>query len=105
MRYALCIIQGTAMTSIQRLLKDIEAAPSGSDIAAIFDFYGTINAGYSAPPFIKEQVRRGDLSPRQLAEIVSAMASFGLGNLGFSGMMAVNAQFMRGIEEASYKEA
>jgi len=92
------------MTSIQRLLKDIEAAPSGSDIAAIFDFDGTIIAGYSATTFIKEQVRRGDLSPRQLAEIVSAMASFGLGNLGFSGMMAVNAQFMRGIEEASYKE-
>ena len=32
------------------------------------------------------------------------MTSFGLGNLGFSGLMAINAQFMRGIEESTYNE-
>ncbi|MBP6723850.1 MAG: HAD-IB family hydrolase, partial [Halioglobus sp.] len=86
------------------LLQDISASPRGPQIAAIFDFDGTIIAGYSATAFIREQVRRGDLSPRQLAEIVAAMTSFGLGNLGFSGLMAVNAQFMRGIEESAYNE-
>ena len=35
---------------------------------------------------------------------MSAMTNFGLGNLGFSGMMMVNAQFMRGIEEHAYQE-
>jgi putative phosphoserine phosphatase/1-acylglycerol-3-phosphate O-acyltransferase len=92
------------MSTIQKLLKDIDAAPRGPQIAAIFDFDGTIIAGYSATAFIREQVKRGDLSPRQLAEIVAAMTSFGLGNLGFSGLMAVNAQFMRGIEESTYNE-
>jgi putative phosphoserine phosphatase/1-acylglycerol-3-phosphate O-acyltransferase len=92
------------MTTIQKLLQHIEASPGGSHIAAIFHFDGTIIAGYSATSFIREQVRRGDLSPRQLAEIVAAMTSFGLGNLGFSGMMAINAQFMRGIEEDTYRE-
>ena len=90
------------MSTIQKLLQDIEAAPSGPHIAAIFDFDGTIIAGYSATSFIREQVKRGDVSPRQLMEIVSAMTSFGMGNLGFSGMMAVNAQFMKGIEEEAY---
>ncbi len=92
------------MSTIQKLLKDIDAAPGGPQVAAIFDFDGTIIAGYSATAFIREQVKRGDLSPRQLAEIVAAMTSFGLGNLGFSGLMAVNAQFMRGIEESTYDE-
>ena len=92
------------MTTLKKLLQDIEASPDGPQIAAIFDFDGTIIAGYSATSFIREQVRRGDLSPRQLAEIVAAMTSFGLGNLGFSGMMAVNAQFMRGIEEDTYRD-
>ena len=32
------------------------------------------------------------------------MTNFGLGNMGFSGMMASNAQFMRGIEEQTYEE-
>ena len=92
------------MASIQELLNDIEASPEGPQIAAIFDFDGTIIAGYSATAFIREQVRRGDLTPRQLVELMSAMTNFGMGNLGFSGMMAINAQFMRGIEEATYNQ-
>ena len=92
------------MASIQQLLQDIEDSPEGPQITAIFDFDGTIIAGYSATVFIREQLRRGDVSPREFLEIVGAMTSFGMGNLGFSGMMAVNAQFMRGIEEATYYE-
>ena len=90
------------MANLEQLLADIEAAPDGPEIAAIFDFDGTLIAGFSAVSLVREQVRRGDLSPRQLVEMVSAMTSFGLGNLGFSGMMAINAQFMRGIEEETY---
>jgi putative phosphoserine phosphatase/1-acylglycerol-3-phosphate O-acyltransferase len=92
------------MASIDQLLEDIEAAPDGPGIAAIFDFDGTIISGYSATSFIREQVRRGDLSPREFVELMRAMGSFGLGSLGFSGMMAVTAQFMRGIEEEAYLE-
>jgi putative phosphoserine phosphatase/1-acylglycerol-3-phosphate O-acyltransferase len=92
------------MASIQKLLQDIEASPRGPKITAVFDFDGTIIAGYSATVFIREQLRRGDVSPREFLEIVGAMTNFGMGNLGFSGMMAVNAQFMRGIEETTYYE-
>ena len=92
------------MASIKQLLQDIEAAPKGPQIAAIFDFDGTVIAGYSATAFIREQIRRGDLTPRELVELMSAMTNFGLGNLGFSGMMAINAQFMRGIEEQTYHD-
>ena len=73
-------------------------------MAAIFDFDGTLIAGYSATAFIREQLRRGDLSPLQFVELMRAATNFGLGNLGFSGMMAVTAQFMRGVEEETYHE-
>ena len=92
------------MTSAQQLLQDVEAAPDGPEIAAIFDFDGTLIAGYSAFAFIREQVRRGDLSPTELLALINAMTGFGLGNLDFSAMMAVTAQFMRGIEEETYTE-
>jgi len=49
------------MTSISQLLSDIEQAPDGPRVAAIFDFDGTLIAGYSAVAFIREQLRRGDL--------------------------------------------
>ena len=92
------------MASINQLLDDIKKSPSGPQITAIFDFDGTLIAGYSATVFIREQLRRGDLSPRDFVELMRAMTSFGLGSLGFSGMMAVNAQFMRGIEEQTYHD-
>ena len=92
------------MASIKELLKDIEASPDGPEIAAVFDFDGTVIAGYSATVFIREQLKRGDLKPREFVELMAAMSNFGLGNLGFSGMMAINAQFMRGIEEDTYIE-
>lgn len=92
------------MTSLQHLLSDIEESPEGPHIVAIFDFDGTIIAGYSATAFIREQLRRGDLAPRQFVELMRAMTNFGMGNMGFSGMMAINAQFMRGTEEETYNE-
>jgi putative phosphoserine phosphatase/1-acylglycerol-3-phosphate O-acyltransferase len=92
------------MTDVSALLRDINAAPDGPRIAAIFDFDGTLIAGYSAVAFIREQLRRGDLSARQFVELMQAATNFGLGNLGFSGMMAITAQFMRGVEEETYHE-
>ena len=92
------------MSDIKQLLNDIEKAPNGSHVLAIFDFDGTLIAGYSATAFIREQLKRGDLSVRQFAQLMRAMSNFGLGNMGFSGMMAINAQFTRGIEEETYHE-
>ncbi len=92
------------MASVDDLLQSIADSPDGPGIAAIFDFDGTLIAGFSATVFIREQLRRGDLSPREFVELMSAMTNFGLGNMGFSGMMAINAQFMRGIEEQTYEE-
>ena len=92
------------MSGVKQLLNDIENAPSGSRVVAIFDFDGTLIAGYSATAFIREQLKRGDLSVRQFVALMRAMTNFGLGNMGFSGMMAINAQFMRGIEEETYHE-
>lgn len=92
------------MATIKQLLRDIEKSPKGPGIAAIFDFDGTIISGYSATVFIREQLRRGDISKRNFVEIMGAMSNFGLGNLGFSGMMAVTAQFMSGIKEETYLE-
>ncbi|MDH4055425.1 MAG: HAD-IB family hydrolase [Gammaproteobacteria bacterium] len=84
------------------VVAEVMGLPDGPQIGAFFDFDGTIISGYSVMAFIKEQVRRGHLSPRELVELLSAMASFGLGGLGFSGMMVAATQFLRGIREDSY---
>ncbi|MEL7044039.1 MAG: HAD-IB family hydrolase [Pseudomonadota bacterium] len=91
-------------SNLEPLLKAIEQSPEGPRICAIFDFDGTLISGYSATAFIREQLRRGDLSARDFLELASAMASFGLGNMGFSAMMAATTQFLDGVEESAYIE-
>ncbi len=83
---------------------EIEKLPDGPEIGALFDFDGTIIAGYSAVAFLREQLRRGEMSPRDLVELISVMASFGVGVLGFPALMLAASQFLRGVREDSYAE-
>ena len=84
------------------VIAEVSKSPEGPETGAIFDFDGTLISGYSAVAFIQEQVKRGNLSPRELMELVSAMVSFGIGGMGFSAMMVAASQFLRGIREDSY---
>jgi len=86
----------------QDVITEVLRSPEGPETGAFFDFDGTLISGYSAVAFIQEQVRRGNLSPRELVELVSAMVSFGIGKVGFSAMMIAASQFLRGIREDSY---
>ncbi len=88
--------------SQQNVVAEIENLPDGPEIGALFDFDGTIIAGYSAVAFFREQVRRGHLSPRDFVELLSVMASFGIGVLGFPALMLAASQFLRGVREDSY---
>ncbi len=86
------------------LTKAVEMAPDGPAVGALFDFDGTLIAGFSVFSFIKEQIKRADLSPRELTELLAAMTSYGVGQLGFSGLIVAAAQMLRGVSEESYAE-
>ncbi len=88
--------------NIEKLLANIEAAEEGPQIAALFDFDGTIMAGYSATVFLQDSLASGDLKPDELVQITRALTSFGLGNMGFSALMAIHAQYLQGQSEADY---
>ncbi len=90
--------------TLKQLLESINEAPDGPGVAAIFDFDGTLISGYSATVFVREQIRRGEFTAREFAELMNAMLSFGMGRAGFSAMMAVTAQLMQGVSEQSYWE-
>ena len=89
--------------SLDTLLADIEASETGPHVAALFDFDGTIIAGYSATVFLQDALASGELSAEELVQLTRAMTSFGLGNLGFSALMAVHAQYLAGRSEAEYR--
>ncbi|HET6592092.1 MAG TPA: HAD-IB family hydrolase [Xanthomonadales bacterium] len=90
------------MTVHKEVIQNIERAPEGPQIGAFFDFDGTLIAGFSATVFLKEQLRRGDLSAYEFLELVAAVTQFSLGGMGFSGLMSTAARLMRGVREADY---
>ena len=75
------------MARHSKVTREVDQSPDGAHVGAFFDFDGTVIYGYSAFALIREQLRRGDLSPRDFVELAAAMTSFGMGNTGFSAMM------------------
>ena len=88
--------------NIDQLIAEIERSEAGPGTAAIFDFDGTVIAGYSATVFLQDSLARGELSTQELVEMTRALAGFGLGNMGFSALMAVHAQYLKGKSESEY---
>jgi len=65
-------------------------------VAAIFDFDGTILAGYSILPFLRERVRRRELGPAHLARTAISMAESALGRIDNRELIARGMREWRG---------
>lgn len=89
---------------LDEILGDIEAAPEGSSVGAIFDYDGTLIAGYSAAAFLRDQVMSGTMSPRDLSDHFLAVGRFAAGRTGFSALMTATAGSLRGRAESWFEE-
>ncbi len=92
------------MDLYSKVVREVNSLPDGPQIAAFFDFDGTVIYGYSAITYLREQVKRGDIKPKQLVELGKVMAQFGLGSMNFSGLLTMASQFLAGKEEKEYLE-
>lgn len=90
------------MDLYSKVIKEVETSPAGPKIGAFFDFDGTVIYGYSATTYLREQIKRGDVGPKQLLELTKTMTQFGLGSMGFSAMMTAASQYLKGIDEDDY---
>tara|TARA_R110001606_G_scaffold227516_3_gene375572 strand:+ start:838 stop:2484 length:1647 start_codon:yes stop_codon:yes gene_type:complete len=92
------------IAAYQSHLQDVLDAPEGAHIAALFDFDGTIIAGYSATAMLWEKIKRREMTAEEVVETINVMAQYSTGNMGFSGLMTGAAKFMKGVTEESYFE-
>jgi putative phosphoserine phosphatase/1-acylglycerol-3-phosphate O-acyltransferase len=96
-------VPGTASAEARRrYLARLRRAEAGPRVAALFDFDGTIIAGYSVFAFLQEKFRRREMSREELVGTADAIARYGLGRLDFAGLMATGAKFARGVPEERY---
>jgi putative phosphoserine phosphatase / 1-acylglycerol-3-phosphate O-acyltransferase len=96
--------RATAGAPANRYLAQLRAAPRGPKIAALFDFDGTIIAGFSATGVLREKFTRGQMSTEEIVGTVAAMTQYWRGRIGFSGLMTAGAKFMRGVSEESFAQ-
>jgi len=83
-------------------LAQLRAAQRGPRVAALFDFDGTIIAGYSATGVLQEKFLRGQMSAAEILGTVTAMARYWRGRISFSDLMTAGAKFMQGVREDSF---
>src|SRR6059036_3966080 len=77
------------------LTREIDEGPAGPAVAAFFDLDGTLIAGFSAVAFLRDRMASGRMRARDLADAVVSTARFQLGRLGFSGVIAATAAWLR----------
>ncbi len=87
-------------TTLDDHLDEIAASPRGARRLALFDFDGTLIHGYSAFTFLGDGVRRGRVSPRELAQIARLMALRELGRARFEDLLALVTANLAGTPEA-----
>ena len=92
------------MAGSQKHLDEVLKSEPGAHIAALFDFDGTIIAGYSATAILREKFQRREMSVEEVVQTANVIAQHSLGNIGFSGLMTAAAGFMKGVDEASFEQ-
>lgn len=80
--------------------QEIDEGPEGPEIGALFDFDGTLIAGFSVFSFVREQFRQGELSREQITKLAAAGLGYGAGNLGFSGLLVASALLLKDMSES-----
>jgi HAD superfamily hydrolase (TIGR01490 family) len=90
--------------SVTELIAEIDAGPSGPAVGAFFDFDGTLISGYSATAFYMERLRRGQVSPRELAQSLLAGIDVNLRGADVSQLMQIAARAWAGRPEDELEE-
>jgi putative phosphoserine phosphatase/1-acylglycerol-3-phosphate O-acyltransferase len=92
------------MDTYEHVIRHVADLPSGPEVGAVFDFDGTIIDGFSAFIFLREQLKKGHISPLDVVEIMATIANYKLGMVGFSGLMDVGAKILSGVDEDDYRD-
>jgi putative phosphoserine phosphatase / 1-acylglycerol-3-phosphate O-acyltransferase len=83
---------------------EIEEGPAGPQVGAFFDVDGTLIAGFSAVALLRDRLLAGRMTMRELADTIVSTTRFQLGRVGFSGLIAATARWLRDVPEKDLEE-
>ena len=86
------------------LTREVDMSRGGKTTTALFDFDGTLIAGYSIATFLKHRILSGRMPPREAIEQLFAICNYGLRQIDFEELMAQAALSLRGVSDDSLRE-
>jgi putative phosphoserine phosphatase / 1-acylglycerol-3-phosphate O-acyltransferase len=92
------------MARYKNYLEEVLKSERGPEIGALFDFDGTIIAGYSATAFLREKISRREMSAEEILSTANVVTQYTMGGIGFSGLMTSAARLVKGMTEDSYAQ-
>jgi putative phosphoserine phosphatase/1-acylglycerol-3-phosphate O-acyltransferase len=92
------------MARYKTYLEEVQKSEKGPEIGALFDFDGTIIAGYSATAFLREKIQRREMSAEEILGAANVVAQYTMGGIGFSGLMTSAARLVKGMTEEAYAQ-
>jgi putative phosphoserine phosphatase/1-acylglycerol-3-phosphate O-acyltransferase len=91
------------MKLYSQITREVDLSRGGAKTSALFDFDGTLIAGYSVATFLKRRILSGRMPPREAIEQLFAIGSYGLGQIDFEKLLVDTAQSLRGITDDSIR--
>jgi putative phosphoserine phosphatase / 1-acylglycerol-3-phosphate O-acyltransferase len=92
-------------TSVTELAAAIAASPSGREVAAFFDFDGTLITGYSAAAFYRKRLWEGDLGWIEAARTLQIASRGVRTEEEFAAFLELSLASLRGKRETDLREA
>ncbi len=79
---------------------EILAARKGPKVVAFFDFDGTLISGFSASTFVRDRIRRMEVTPAEISALFFAGLDAGLGRKDMASVIGEAANMWKGKSEA-----
>jgi putative phosphoserine phosphatase/1-acylglycerol-3-phosphate O-acyltransferase len=89
---------------LDALVRRIERAPTGPEVAAFFDYDGTVISGYSAGAFYRHRLRTLDIGLSELGGTILAAARGIRTSEEFSAFLDLSLHSLRGKNETEVRE-
>jgi putative phosphoserine phosphatase / 1-acylglycerol-3-phosphate O-acyltransferase len=93
-------VRAPVVTALADLLERIDAAPTGPQVGAFFDFDGTLIDGYSAVVVYRDRLRRLDVGPEELARMLLAVAGMQVRGSDVGALMTAALEGLAGRTDA-----
>lgn len=92
------------MTILAQQLERIAAAPAGAQVAAFFDYDGTVIDGYSVADIYRDRLRRADIGLAELGGMARSMLTGVTSENDFASVLDATRPFIAGKTEAELIE-